>query len=43
MANPSRAVLLTGAAGGLGRVMTQALLAGGHKFARTVEDARRRP
>ncbi len=33
MANGSRAVLLTGAAGGLGRVMTQALLAGGHKVA----------
>ena len=33
MANPSRAVLLTGAGGGLGRVMTQALLADGHKVA----------
>ena len=51
MANPSRAVLLTGAAGGLGRVMTQALLADGHKvaavdrdvrLARTAEGARRR-
>ena len=31
MANASRSVLLTGAAGGLGRVMTQALLADGHK------------
>ena len=28
---PSRAVLLTGAAGGIGRVMTQALLADGHR------------
>jgi NAD(P)-dependent dehydrogenase (short-subunit alcohol dehydrogenase family) len=28
---PSRVVLLTGAAGGLGRVMTQALLADGHR------------
>ena len=27
---PSRVVLLTGAAGGIGRVMTQALLADGH-------------
>jgi NAD(P)-dependent dehydrogenase (short-subunit alcohol dehydrogenase family) len=27
----SRVVLLTGAAGGIGRVMTQALLADGHK------------
>jgi NAD(P)-dependent dehydrogenase (short-subunit alcohol dehydrogenase family) len=33
MAQSSRAVLLTGAAGGLGRVMTQALLADGHKVA----------
>ena len=33
MANPSRSVLLTGAWGGIGRVMTQALLADGHKVA----------
>jgi NAD(P)-dependent dehydrogenase (short-subunit alcohol dehydrogenase family) len=32
MANPSRVVLLTGAAGGIGRVMTQALLADGHRI-----------
>lgn len=32
MANPSRVVLLTGAAGGIGRVMTQALLAEGHRI-----------
>ena len=38
LANPSRAVLLTGAAGGLGRVMTQALLAGGHKVAAVDRD-----
>ena len=38
MANGSRAVLLTGAAGGLGRVMTQALLAGGHKVAAVDRD-----
>lgn len=33
MAGPSRTVLLTGAAGGLGIVMTQALLADGHQVA----------
>ncbi len=38
MAQPSRAVLLTGAAGGLGRVMTQALLADGHKVAAVDRD-----
>src|SRR5258708_5402080 len=39
MANPSRVVLLTGAAGGIGRVMTQALLADGHKVAAVDRDA----
>src|SRR5262245_19061894 len=33
MAQASRSVLLTGAGGGIGRVMTQALLAEGHKVA----------
>jgi NAD(P)-dependent dehydrogenase (short-subunit alcohol dehydrogenase family) len=35
---PSRVVLLTGAAGGIGRVMTQALLADGHKVAAVDRD-----
>src|SRR5262245_61282368 len=35
----SRVVLLTGAAGGLGRVMTQALLADGHRIAAVDRDA----
>ena len=39
MASPSRIVLLTGAAGGIGRVMTQALLADGHKVAAVDRDA----
>ena len=39
MANPSRVVLLTGAAGGIGRVMSQALLADGHKVAAVDRDA----
>ena len=34
----SRVVLLTGAAGGIGRVMTQALLADGHKVAAVDRD-----
>src|ERR1043165_1365443 len=38
MPHESRAVLLTGAAGGLGRVMTQALLAQGHKVAAVDRD-----
>jgi NAD(P)-dependent dehydrogenase (short-subunit alcohol dehydrogenase family) len=38
MAGPSRVVLLTGAAGGLGRVMTQALLADGHQIAAVDRD-----
>ena len=33
MASPSRVVLLTGASGGIGRVMTEALLADGHRVA----------
>ena len=37
--HPSRVVLLTGAAGGIGRVMTQALLADGHKVAAVDRDA----
>ena len=36
----SRVVLLTGAAGGIGRVMTQALLADGHRVAAVDRDAR---
>jgi len=39
MANQSRVVLLTGAAGGIGRVMTQALLADGHRVAAVDRDA----
>src|SRR6185436_17217732 len=35
----SRVVLLTGAAGGIGRVMTQALLADGHRVAAVDRDA----
>ena len=35
----SRGVLLTGAAGGIGRVMTQALLADGHRLAAVDRDA----
>jgi NAD(P)-dependent dehydrogenase (short-subunit alcohol dehydrogenase family) len=38
---PSRVVLLTGAAGGLGRVMTQALIADGHRIAAVDRDAGR--
>jgi NAD(P)-dependent dehydrogenase (short-subunit alcohol dehydrogenase family) len=38
MAGPSRVVLLTGAAGGIGRVMTQALLADGHRVAAVDRD-----
>src|SRR5262245_5565315 len=41
MANPSRIVLLTGAAGGIGTVMTQALLADGHRVAAVDRDATR--
>src|SRR5438445_182451 len=39
MANQGRVVLLTGAAGGIGRVMTQALLADGHRVAAVDRDA----
>jgi NAD(P)-dependent dehydrogenase (short-subunit alcohol dehydrogenase family) len=39
MASQSRVVLLTGAAGGIGRVMTQALLADGHRVAAVDRDA----
>ena len=39
MANHGRVVLLTGAAGGIGRVMTQALLADGHRVAAVDRDA----
>ncbi|MEX2035434.1 MAG: SDR family oxidoreductase [Xanthobacteraceae bacterium] len=39
MATASRVVLLTGAAGGIGRVMTQALLADGHRIAAVDRDA----
>ena len=39
MAKPSRVVLLTGAAGGIGRVMTQALLADGHRVAAVDRDS----
>ncbi len=39
MPGSSRVVLLTGAAGGLGRVMTQALLADGHRVAAVDRDA----
>ena len=38
MPSPSRTVLLTGAAGGIGRVMTRALLADGHKVAAVDRD-----
>ena len=41
MPGPSRVVLLTGAAGGIGRVMTQALLADGHRVAAVDRDAGR--
>lgn len=41
MANPSRVVFLTGAAGGLGVVMTQALLGDGHRVAAVDRDAAR--
>jgi NAD(P)-dependent dehydrogenase (short-subunit alcohol dehydrogenase family) len=37
--SPSRVVLLTGAAGGIGRVMTDALLAAGHRVAAVDRDA----
>src|SRR5262245_43696073 len=36
---PSRVVLLTGAAGGIGRVMTEALLADGHAVGAVDRDA----
>jgi NAD(P)-dependent dehydrogenase (short-subunit alcohol dehydrogenase family) len=39
MAAPSRVVLLTGAAGGLGRVMTEALIADGHRVVAVDRDA----
>ena len=39
MASQGRVVLLTGAAGGIGRVMTQALLADGHRVAAVDRDA----
>jgi NAD(P)-dependent dehydrogenase (short-subunit alcohol dehydrogenase family) len=39
MANASRVVLLTGAAGGIGRVMAQALIADGHRVAAVDRDA----
>jgi hypothetical protein len=39
MADQGRVVLLTGAAGGIGRVMTQALLADGHRIAAVDRDA----
>ena len=38
---PSRVVLLTGAAGGIGRVMTQALLSDGHRVVAADRDAAR--
>jgi NAD(P)-dependent dehydrogenase (short-subunit alcohol dehydrogenase family) len=41
MPSPSRVILLTGAAGGLGRVMTQALIADGHRVAAVDRDAGR--
>ena len=41
MANPSRTILLTGAAGGIGAVMTEALLADGHRVAAVDRDATR--
>jgi NAD(P)-dependent dehydrogenase (short-subunit alcohol dehydrogenase family) len=37
--HPSRRVLLTGAAGGIGKVMAEALLAGGHAIAAVDRDA----
>ena len=39
MAQQSRVVLMTGAAGGIGRVMTQALLADGHRVVAVDRDA----
>jgi NAD(P)-dependent dehydrogenase (short-subunit alcohol dehydrogenase family) len=36
---PSRAILLAGAAGGIGRVMAEALLAAGHSVAAVDRDA----
>jgi NAD(P)-dependent dehydrogenase (short-subunit alcohol dehydrogenase family) len=39
MATESRVVLLTGAAGGIGQVMTQALIADGHRVAAVDRDA----
>ncbi len=41
MPNSSRVVLLTGAAGGIGKVMTQALLADGHRITAVDRDAGR--